>query len=335
LTDTASEAIAMLVAEACGDLARQLMAEGYEGANYVAAFDRLKLVVVRSVVRAMNSAVAGVAAVPVPAVANMNEPANSVRVNAASKAARPMLAPVVVTPPPDGAKALARKALAQSMLRPSAIAIGSQLIEHFNLGTGRCDPGTASLAASCGVSIRTVRRSVTDLVNSGLFGRFRHGGRNHANAYQPNWPLIVERAGEGDLTRPTLSADPDKVVTQNHLRKPDSGSMLGRERRRRSDQERDRRQLEIMMPIGGGREKSEEAVRSKLFGQLDAHLRATFLPSDKAGFAEGLSRSMDIGTVWQVAIKAEMQRKGDGLPVLLEAIDALGQDRRGWGGLAR
>ncbi|MGK2229187.1 hypothetical protein, partial [Devosia sp.] len=131
-------------------------------------------------------------------------------------------APVVATAPPENAKAIARKAIAQSMLAPSTIAVGSQLIEHFNLKTGRCDPGMGSIAASLGISLRSTRRAIASLVAAGLFGRLRHRGRAHTNAYQPNWPLMVERAGEGDLisSRPTLATKQANVGLQNHLRKP-------------------------------------------------------------------------------------------------------------------
>ena len=303
---------------------RELMLAGYEGAPLLAAFDRLCAAIAG---RNLQIVHAGPATKP----ANMNKADNPVRVEAAT----PRPAPVVAVPPPENAKAIARKALTQSMLAPSTIAVGSQLVEHFNLTTGRCDPGTGSLAASCGVSIRTVRRAVSDLVKHGLFGRVRHGGHHHKNAYQPNWPVLVARAAEGDLTRTTLAADPAKSVTQNHLQKPDSDSMMGKAPRRRA-RPPDRRQVEMIMPIGGGREKSEEAVRAKLFRELDAHLRATFLPMDKAGFANGLTRSVELGdTSWQAAIKAEMRKQGDGLSELLQAIDALGKVRMGLGGSGR
>ena len=303
---------------------RELMLAGYEGAPLLAAFDRLCAAIGGSNLHIVQSASPKVA-----------RPANDSRVVTAV-APRIVPAAVPVTVPPENAKAVARKAIAQSMLSPSTIALASHLIERFNLTTGRCDPGSGSLADDLGISVRQVRRSIASLVASGLFGKARHGGRVFANAYQPNWPLIVERAAEGDIAkRPMLSAGAANAVTQNHRTKPDSDSIMARAQRRRATRVPDRRQVEMMMPIGGGREKSEEAVRSKLFGQLEAHLRATFLPSDKAGFAEGLTRSMEIGTSWQAAIKAEMHKHGNGLPVLLQALDVLGNVRMGLGGSGR
>ena len=273
----------------------------------------------------------------IAAASNTNKGANVGRVEPVRPASSMPVSPVV-TPPPENAKAIARKAFAQSMLSPSTIALASHLIERFNLDTGRCDPGSRSLANDLGISVRQVRRSIASLVASGLFGKARHGGKGFANAYQPNWPLIVERAAEGDIAakRPMLSAPAANVVTQNHLTKPDSVLMVGRPQRKRAAQRPpDRRQMTMVMPITGGRDKSEEAVRAKLSGQVDAHMRQAFLPSNRPAFVEGMRRSIDVGGAWDSAISAEMRRHGDGLPVLLQAIDALGERRKGIGGSGR
>lgn len=295
---------------------RQLIIEGHEGASLLAAFGRW--------VRALNGAGAA-AQLTVPA--KMNKVATSGHVNVAK--AQPER--VAITAPPENGKALARKAIAQSMLAPSTIAVGSHLVERFNLATGRCDPGYGSIAADLGISVRTARRAVASLVGAGLFGRVRHGGLGHRNAYQPNWPVIIERAGEGDIaaTGTTVSIKGANSVPQNHLRKPDSDSMSEKPQRRRAAREPDRRQGVLMMPIGGGREKAEQAVRSKLNTQLNAHL----VPMGKAAVVEGHTRSMSVD--WGPAISAEMHRTGEGLPVLLEAIDALGDARVGLGGSGR
>ncbi len=294
---------------------RQLIIDGHEGASLLAAFGRW--------VRALN----GVGAVAQVIPAKMNKVPTPRQVNMA----RATAAPVVSTEPPENGKALARKAIAQSMLAPSTIAVGSHLVERFNLASGRCDPGYGSIAADLGISVRTARRAVASLVGAGLFGRVRHGGLGHRNAYQPNWPVIIERAGEGDIaaTGTTLTIKGANSVPQNHLRKPDSDSMLGKPQRRRAAKEPDRRQGALMLPIDGGREKAEHAVRSKLNTQLNAYL----VPMGKAAVVEGHTRSMSVD--WEPAISAEMHRSGDGLPVLLESIDALGKARMGLGGSGR
>jgi hypothetical protein len=248
---------------------------------------------------------------------------------------------VVVTAPPENAKAIARKAIAQSMLAPSAIAVGSQLIEHFNLKTGRCDPGMGSIAASLGISLRSTRRAIASLVATGLFGRGRHRGRAHTNAYQPNWPLMVERAGEGDLisSRPILASKEANVGLQNHLRKPDTVQMLVEPQRRRATSPPDNRQGRLLLPMDGGRarkasaagtamyEAAREAVRAKLNRALSQHITEKFLPDDRPGFVAATTASMSAD--WESAMSAELARAGEGLPILLARIGGLNEAGQG------
>lgn len=293
-------------------LLKELIIAGYEGGALLAAFERLTKAL----------ALHGVPAIAVKPVVI----APVVRTAAARAGAGPFAGIVEVAVPPENAKAVARKAIAQSMLSPSTIALASHLIERFNLDTGRCDPGSGSLAYDLGISVRQVRRSVASLVASGLFGKARHGGLGFRNAYQPNWPLMVERAAEGDIAakRPMLSAQAANVVTQNHLTKPDSDSMVVRQQRRRAAPV-DRRQGHLMLPVVGGREASEEAVRSKLNRQMSGHLQSM----GRAEFVEGLTRSMSVD--WAPAIAAEMRRAGAGLPILLDALKAADGSRKATG----
>lgn len=302
---------------------KELMIAGYEGAPLLAAFGRLCAALEAHPVGAR--AASDVPPMESARVLPFSE-LQATREKNAQVVARAM-PQVLVTPPPENAKSVARKAILQSMLSPSTQALASHLIERFNLETGRCDPGSGSLADDLGISVRQVRRSIASLVSSGLFGKARHGGRLHANAYQPNWPLMVERAAEGDIAakRPMLSADAANVVTQNHLTKPDSDSMVGRPQRRRASAKPDLRQGYLPLPIAGGRQRSEDAVRSKLNTQLGEHLK----PLGKPMFVEGFTQSMAVD--WGPAIVAEMRKAGEGLPVLLNAIAAVGHRGRATG----
>ena len=296
---------------------RELMIAGYEGAALLAAFDRL------------CAAIGGHGA-----QAEAMAPPKAARASSAPPMTAGQAAPfeggaVAITAPPENAKAIARKAIAQSMLSASAIAVASHLIESFNLKTGRCDPGVGSMARELGLSRRTIYRAICDLVSAGLFGRRRHGGRGHANAYQPNWPVLVARAAEGDLGTVTkLARNGDSSVTQNHLKKPDSDSLPVQPQRRRAAQREPDRQIPMMLPMAGGKARSIEAVRSRLHSEMDAHLRGLFMPHDKAGFIIGMTALTEIGGAWDQAISAEMARGGSGLPILLTAIAARNGQRR-------
>jgi len=280
---------------------RELMIAGYEGERLLAAFERL--------CKAIGSAVLGAAS---------NAPAKAVVRPLPDPTATPRLAkpaPVVIVPPPENAKAIARKAIAQSMLSPATIALGSHLIERFNLGTGRCDPGASSLAQDLGISVRQVRRSISDLIESGLFGKVRHGGLGHRNAYVPNWPLMVDRAAEGDIapTVTKLSANGDKVVTQNHLRKPYSHPVLGKPLRGRGGPSHGQRYFPFS--FDGGKVKAEEAIREKLKRDFTEHLR----PMGKAMVEHAWTNLTE--EHWRVAIADEMTRRGAGMPSLLASLE--------------
>lgn len=292
---------------------RQLVIAGYEGAGLVAAFER------------MCAAIGGSLQSMQSAPAKMNKPDISVRVDDSKPIAAPE--PFILVAPPDGAKAIARKAFMRAGLKASAMKVGSQLIEHFNIDTGRCDPGLGSLARSVGCAERTVRRAIDDLVRRGLLRSQRHGGRFRSNSYQVNWALMVELAGEGDIaaSRTSVSAMPDNAAHQNHLRKPDSPSVTVKGKRRKAEPDRRQRELALLRPMAGGRAQSVavgEVLRQKLNQQLNEYLK----PIGKAEFVEGLTRSMSVD--WGPAIAAERQRAGDGLRVLLAAIEMVGPRRR-------
>src|SRR3954468_11000370 len=65
--------------------------------------------------------------------------------------------------------------------------VAATIIDHFNRGTGRCDPALGSIARLLGVSRRTVIRAVGSLVLKGYIRKTRHGGYYHRNSYEPIW----------------------------------------------------------------------------------------------------------------------------------------------------
>lgn len=289
----------------------ELMVAGYTDAHLKAAFSRMQ--------RIMADAVTGAIRRPAK-VARINPVAVAIEGDIPKATnTRPPRPRFTVTPPPENAKAIAQKALGTSGMSASVIKVAFALLEHFNLKTGRCDPGMPLLAKKLHIEKRTVQRAIKHLVDEGLFARTRHGGRGHANAYQINWVLMAERAAAADQKPKAtiLSSDSDNSVAQNLLRKPDSDSMMGKPLRRRVAPV-DRRQGHLALPIEGGKGKAEEAVRAKLHRELTAHLTAQHLPHDRPAYARDLTASMDADRV--AAVAAELRRAGDGLPIILDGI---------------
>jgi hypothetical protein len=70
--------------------------------------------------------------------------------------------------------------------------VAAALLEHFNRGTGQCDPGLNRLSRLLGISTRTVIRSNHRLERAGLFKKTRHGGLSNRNSYKPNWARFQE-----------------------------------------------------------------------------------------------------------------------------------------------
>lgn len=294
---------------------RELMIAGYEGASLLSAFER------------MCAAIGGsLQKMQIGTVASAPKRAEPRQVKAASAGVRSR--PAVAYAPPDGAKAIGRKALTASGLSGVAMAVGSVLIEHYNLKTGRCDPAIAGVAAKANTSKRNAQRAVNDLVAAGLFTVAVNGGHAHANAYFPVWPRMVELAAQMDQGATNLARGDDRSVVQNQRTKPDSDSLpVKAPRGRKPDNVPGQRSM--LLPMDGGRavrvpqqgDVAVEAKRSILNKQLNEYLQAFGKPI----FVEGLTRSMSVD--WAPAIAAEMRRAGDGLPMLLAAIDAMAPKR--------
>jgi hypothetical protein len=66
------------------------------------------------------------------------------------------------------------------------------ILDHYNKGTGRCDPSRETLSKLLNISPRTVSRSICKLTETRLFKVDRHGGHYNCNSYQPNWRVYRE-----------------------------------------------------------------------------------------------------------------------------------------------
>ncbi|GEM_PF-2368576 len=291
---------------------KELMIAGYEGAHLLAAFER------------MCAAIGG-------AVAQVASTSSVAPVNPATIAVVPRPRAVAYAVP-DKAKVIGRKALLASGLPESTLAVGSQLLEHFNLDTGRCDPGATGIAVKLGVHIRTVQRGIKRLVEAGLFTVAQNAGRAHANAYFPVWPRLEELAATVSASPPLLSLTPDKSGGQNQRTKPDIPSVVAKAQRARRQpvQDPQQREFALMRQIVGGKanqsisEAAQEATRTRLNAELRAVIDATF-PDDKATFVAVITRTsaVDYGPI----IAAEMARRGSGLSLLIDAVGLGGQGK--------
>ncbi len=223
--------------------------------------------------------------------------------------------------------AMARKALGLvAGLSVAARRVGSALLDHFNRTTGRCDPGEGRLARILGVSERTVRRAIRELEASGLVAVTLHGGRAHCNAYRPDlgrlmaiteaWDAGMRGAGQ-PANRPVSAGQPDRLVRQTHVRNPDSPSVVVESQRARPlRRPRDPRQREMLLPLAGGAlEAAQDAAHRRLYDSAHSHLlgvvgREAF-PSVMGAIPQD---------AWDSATRAEAQRRGTGLAVLLHGL---------------
>jgi predicted transcriptional regulator len=73
------------------------------------------------------------------------------------------------------------------------IKVGVTIIEHFNRGTGQCDPGIDRLAKLLNLSRRTIIRSIGRLNDMSLIHVTRHGGGSARNSYEPDWEHLTAR----------------------------------------------------------------------------------------------------------------------------------------------
>lgn len=232
----------------------------------------------------------------------------------------------------DSRLIVARKALTVSGLSGHAVAVGAAILEHFNRSSNRCDPGLNTLAARVKRTVRHVRRGVAELRAAGLFAVRRHGGRHHANAYEPQWArmreLVAAWESGGAGVRPVMqvtlrhaeadiSAEADRMrpQTQKKIHNSTPGVRSdGREFGQRSRREPDRRQASLMLPIVGGRVLAQQQAATRLAMAFTQH-------ASRFGARAAERMRADIGAeAWARAEAAEIHQRGSGLAVLLEAL---------------
>jgi hypothetical protein len=103
------------------------------------------------------------------------------------------------------------RAVLASDLPHVAVRLAVRIAHHLHVGTGRCDPSYAALAAGSRIAERSVYRLVALLEHTGWLGVQRTRGR-HANQY-----MLLNPAS------PTTGLNPAKAMTGLNPANPDSG----------------------------------------------------------------------------------------------------------------
>lgn len=198
--------------------------------------------------------------------------------------------------------------LHDARLRPAARAVGAVLLDRFNLTTGRCDPGLASLAAATGRTERSVRRAVAELEAAGLFKRVVHGGARHRNAYVPDWVALEADSGvRVEAKRTLVSGEADSGVRQN-LKKETRISRTRAKPPRRPDP----KQPQFFYPMPG-----RQAV-----AQAGAARRVMDAVMVEASRSPGFNVSGLGPADWDEAHAEEARSRGGGIVVVKSKVEA-------------
>jgi predicted transcriptional regulator len=75
-------------------------------------------------------------------------------------------------------------------LTKAEIKVAASIIDHYNVVTGRCDPGVERICRLTALARRTVLRAVANLHRDGIIFKTTNAGRSRSNSYQPNWQIF-------------------------------------------------------------------------------------------------------------------------------------------------
>jgi hypothetical protein len=225
------------------------------------------------------------------------------------------------------------------------------ILDSFNRKTGQCDPSLDRIAHLVGVSRRSVIRSVKRLEAARYLRKCRHGGKSHRNSYEPNWPRFREVEvgwSARKKTRHWTSAAPDVSPSERQTCHPAGDDIvtqtlrINSSKETSSDDSRLDKQSRVSSRIGGEEAAAKRNYQPLFLGRIKS------VPSAQAALAAAERRwtkalhdrfatSPDIyarvldaidGEVQQAATDAEVKRRGAGIRLILERIEAATIDKR-------
>jgi len=230
--------------------------------------------------------------------------------------------------------------------------VAGAIIDHFNKNTGQCDPSIERISKLLGIDRATVLRATERLCEPeiGLFEKVSHGGKSNRAKYLPCWEVFHGIVADWDA-RMKLGKAPEKVAelrrtrsqncdvkgrrtaTQtlliNQSKKPFekqeqqkspsihelSAKQATTARLTKGVQKRHRAPC-FLLPINGGRSPSHEEAA---MAQAEKRWTKDILALGEAALAECLECMTELLTI--AASRAEMHRRGDGLRIVLDAIN--------------
>jgi predicted transcriptional regulator len=198
-----------------------------------------------------------------------------------------------------------------SHLRPSDRRVMALIIEHFNRGNSRCDPGLNRLATLLGISRRTVIRAVKRLENVGLVRKVRHGGTSHKNRYEPNWMRFAEfgRGWDQRLGRDRRARAAEMSPSNGHQSHSESDSRVlqtCRSNLHDSTYRDSRPRIKDSTPIPSSRNASQ--IESERRWSADLHQHFKSMPITYGEIIERIDPATQAA-----ATNAELKRRGAGI----------------------
>jgi hypothetical protein len=225
------------------------------------------------------------------------------------------------------------------------------IIDSFNRKTGQCDPSFDRIAHLVGTSRRTVIRAVKRLETARYMRKCRHGGKSHRNSYEPNWPRFREVEAQWSAKKKTrhwtFAASEVSFLERQTCHLPGDDAVTQTLRINSSKEtSSDHSSLDMQSRVSS-RIDSEEAAAKRNY-QPSILGRIKSVPSAQAALAAAERRwtkavhdrfatSPDIyarvldtidGEVQKAATDAEVKRRGAGIRLILERIEATTIDKR-------
>mgnify|MGYP002713090317 CR=1 FL=1 len=231
-------------------------------------------------------------------------------------------------------------------LSGTARRVAAAIIGHFNRKTGQCDPSVSRLAELLGINRATVLRATAELCSGPdrLFDKRSHAGKGHRAKYMPRWDLFQAIVSDWNARMKTGAAPEKSSPKVAKLRRSRSQScdVKGRSSATQTylrnlskepEGAKSRKPAPAESPVGLMKKKPRREAQGYLIhalpgGKQRSHREAAFAAAERRlndQIRKGRSAVRDAlfatasAEAWQSAAHAEMDRRGAGLAVLMEA----------------